>query len=118
MAKVAEDVQPFLVIDALDECESKILDEIISILTRMNNENLRPPYHLERSRQAHAFTDEVYSFFRTHLLHWLEALSLLGKRPESAKYIKTLQLLFVSQLLEFQGLLKSYFGLTSNLQVE
>ncbi|KAJ6032556.1 hypothetical protein N7540_003288 [Penicillium herquei] len=54
-------------------------------------------YHLGKSRRAPTFTDEVSSFFRAHLLHWLEALSLLGKGPESAKYIKALQLLFVEE---------------------
>ncbi|KAJ5726619.1 uncharacterized protein N7483_007976 [Penicillium malachiteum] len=37
--KMEKGIQPFLVIDALDECESKNLDEIIKILTRMNKDS-------------------------------------------------------------------------------
>ncbi|KAJ5710513.1 hypothetical protein N7488_004669 [Penicillium malachiteum] len=62
-------------------------------------------YHLEKSRRAHVFMDEVSSFLRTHLLHWLEALSLLGKGPESIKYIKTLRSLFVEESSELLALL-------------
>ncbi|KAK2760564.1 pfs domain-containing protein [Colletotrichum kahawae] len=37
------------------------------------------PYHLEHAHEAFKHVDEIYRFLQTHLLHWLEALSVLGE---------------------------------------
>ncbi|KAF4534641.1 Vegetative incompatibility protein HET-E-1 [Lasiodiplodia theobromae] len=53
-------------------------------------------YHLEQSRPAEdkaCITDDhqAYIFLKRHFLHWLEALSLLGKISESIAMIRCLQ---------------------------
>jgi hypothetical protein len=48
-------------------------------------------YHLERSNIRITDGHQVYSFLKQHFLHWLEALSLLGKISESVIMINTLQ---------------------------
>lgn len=50
-------------------------------------------YHIEQAKDIRE-TDQVIKFFRRHLLHWLEALSLMGRLPESIGMIKTLQTFF------------------------
>jgi hypothetical protein len=52
-------------------------------------------HHLKRS--AVTLHDEhiVLQFLRNHLLHWLEALSLLGRISESIKLIGDLQVLYI-----------------------
>jgi hypothetical protein len=45
--------------------------------------------------------DEVYEFLETHFLHWLEALSLMGKISESINLINTLQSLVAVNPLSY-----------------
>jgi hypothetical protein len=48
-------------------------------------------YHLEQSELLLEHVEEVYEFLQTHLLHWLEIMSLLGKIPETIGSINALQ---------------------------
>ncbi|KAF3927833.1 hypothetical protein ABW20_dc0102572 [Dactylellina cionopaga] len=48
-------------------------------------------YHLERSGKRIYDGDEVHTFLRIHFLHWLEALSLIGKMTGSIGLIDTLR---------------------------
>jgi hypothetical protein len=48
-------------------------------------------HHLEQSSTRITDSHPVYSFLTQHFLHWLEALSLLGKVSESISMIKGLQ---------------------------
>jgi hypothetical protein len=50
-------------------------------------------HHLEQGRKRIHDQDIVHVFLQRHLLHWLEALSLIGKISESIVMIDTLQLL-------------------------
>jgi hypothetical protein len=50
-------------------------------------------YHLEQSNAQIMDTHQAYLFLKRHLLHWLEALSLLGKISESIAMISSLQAL-------------------------
>jgi hypothetical protein len=50
-------------------------------------------YHLEQSKRRVRDGEQVHLFLKCHLLHWLEALSFMGKIPESIAMIKTLQTL-------------------------
>jgi len=50
-------------------------------------------YHLEQSKRHIQDRDAVHIFLLEHFLHWLEALSLIGKISESIAMIGTLQLL-------------------------
>jgi hypothetical protein len=57
-------------------------------------------YHLEQSKSRIRDQDQVHGFLQKHFLHWLEALSLIGKISESIALIDILQTLFeVSELL-------------------
>ncbi|KAI9768893.1 MAG: hypothetical protein M1839_003847 [Geoglossum umbratile] len=48
-------------------------------------------YHLEQSKSGICDNGQVHVFLRDHLLHWLEAMSLLGNLSESITIITTLQ---------------------------
>jgi NACHT domain len=48
-------------------------------------------YHLEQSKPSIHDGEQVHIFLQNHLLHWLEALSLIGKASESIAMIGTLQ---------------------------
>jgi hypothetical protein len=50
-------------------------------------------YHTEQSKASINDTHQVYIFLKCHFLHWLEALSLLGKISESIHLIRSLQIL-------------------------
>lgn len=50
-------------------------------------------YHLQESGSHISDGDEVHDFLTTHFLHWLEALSLMGRVPESLRMIRMLQAL-------------------------
>jgi hypothetical protein len=50
-------------------------------------------YHLEQSKCRICDQGRVYVFLQRHFLHWLEALSLMGKISESIAMIITLQTL-------------------------
>ncbi len=47
--------------------------------------------HLEQSGQHIQAGDEVHLFLQRHFLHWLEALSILGRISETVAMMKTLQ---------------------------
>jgi hypothetical protein len=47
--------------------------------------------HLEQSKNALKYQDDVHTFLRKHLLHWLEAMSLLGRMTEAITMITVLQ---------------------------
>jgi len=47
--------------------------------------------HLEQSKKALKHQNDVHMFLRKHLLHWLEAMSLLGRMTEVIATITTLQ---------------------------
>jgi hypothetical protein len=49
-------------------------------------------YHLNQAEVHASDGEDVYNFLSRHLLHWLEALSLIGRALESLSLIKTLQL--------------------------
>ena len=48
-------------------------------------------YHLEQSKRSIYDEDQVHVFLEAHLLHWLEAMSLLRNTSESITMITTLQ---------------------------
>jgi hypothetical protein len=50
-------------------------------------------YHLEQSKRRIRDGEQVHIFLQNHLLHWLEALSLMGDASESIAMIGTLQLI-------------------------
>jgi hypothetical protein len=47
--------------------------------------------HLQKSGAQPRDDDQVHQFLREHLLHWLEALSLIGKTPEGVLAITSLE---------------------------
>ncbi|KAI9772504.1 MAG: hypothetical protein M1840_000709 [Geoglossum simile] len=47
--------------------------------------------HLQRSEAVLCDNDQVHTFLREHLLHWLEALSLIGELSESIQILINLQ---------------------------
>lgn len=48
-------------------------------------------HHLEQSNSHARDNDQVHVFLRQHLLHWLEAMGLLGNASESIDMITRLQ---------------------------
>jgi hypothetical protein len=56
-------------------------------------------YHLEQSKSGIYDNSQVHIFLRGHLLHWLEAMSLLGIMSESITMITTLQSILEVSLL-------------------
>ncbi|KAK6531042.1 hypothetical protein TWF281_007869 [Arthrobotrys megalospora] len=48
-------------------------------------------HHLEQSRKRISDEDEVHTFLRNHFLHWIEALSLIGKVSDCIGLIDTLR---------------------------
>ncbi|KAI0126350.1 vegetative incompatibility protein HET-E-1 [Xylariales sp. AK1849] len=51
-------------------------------------------YHLQASGRNKPDIDNVWDFLSSHFLQWLEALSWMGRFPESLRMIKDLQLSF------------------------
>ncbi|KAI1131627.1 WD40-repeat-containing domain protein [Nemania abortiva] len=49
------------------------------------------PYHMQQAKARIFDDDEVYNFLHQHFLHWLEALSIIGRVSESLSMIKTLR---------------------------
>jgi len=49
--------------------------------------------HLRRSNLKPCNNDKVHTFLRTHFLHWLEALSLMGKMPDGVLMVKSLEVI-------------------------
>jgi hypothetical protein len=52
--------------------------------------------HLQRSKALLYDDGQVHTFLREHLLHWLEALSLIGKTSDSVQMVTDLQSMVVS----------------------
>ncbi|KAF2624116.1 hypothetical protein BU25DRAFT_348524 [Macroventuria anomochaeta] len=52
--------------------------------------------HLMRSQQSIAEGDAVHIFLQTHLLHWLEAMSLIGETSQCVRLLARLQALVVT----------------------
>jgi len=52
--------------------------------------------HLQRSKARLCDNSQVHAFLREHLLHWLEALSLIGKISDSVQMVTSLQSMVVS----------------------
>ena len=48
-------------------------------------------FHLEQSKERIRDRDHVYEFLMDHFLHWLEALSLIGKAAKSIRMVNALQ---------------------------
>ena len=56
-------------------------------------------YHLRQSNTVLYDNDQIHWFFQHHFLHWLEALSVIGKMSDSIHLLRTLEaLLSVSSL--------------------
>jgi len=51
--------------------------------------------HLQRSKIELCDNDRVHTFLRKHFLHWLEALSLIGKISDSILMLKTLESILI-----------------------
>jgi hypothetical protein len=49
--------------------------------------------HVERSQQSIADGDAVHVFLQTHLLHWLEVMSLIGETSQCVRLLARLQAL-------------------------
>ncbi|ORY72165.1 uncharacterized protein BCR38DRAFT_360285 [Pseudomassariella vexata] len=54
-------------------------------------------YHVAQAGRRISDSDEVHTFLTRHLLHWIEALSLVGKASESLYSIRNLQSLFIAE---------------------
>ncbi|KAI0469031.1 vegetative incompatibility protein HET-E-1 [Xylaria cf. heliscus] len=52
-------------------------------------------YHLEQGEWRISDDDQVWTFLTAHFLHWLEALSWIGRMSEALHAIKTLQSLML-----------------------
>ena len=50
-------------------------------------------HHLRQSNTVLCDNDQVHRFFQHHFLHWLEALSLIGRMSDSIHLIRTLEAL-------------------------
>jgi hypothetical protein len=55
--------------------------------------------HLQRSKVRLCDNSQVHTFLWDHLLHWLEALSLIGKTSDSVGMVTALQSMVVSGLM-------------------
>lgn len=51
-------------------------------------------YHLQQATKEFISIDKVYQFLKKHLLHWIEALSLMGKVADCLDIIRNLRSLF------------------------
>ena len=59
-------------------------------------------HHLRQSNMVLCDNDQIHRFFQHHFLHWLEALSLIGKMSDSIHLIRTLEaLISVSNLYPY-----------------
>ncbi|KIM95286.1 hypothetical protein OIDMADRAFT_183875 [Oidiodendron maius Zn] len=61
--------------------------------------------HLEQSKEQIKDGDEIHLFLKYHFLHWLEALSLIGKVEESITLVNTLQTLIRPENTEVSSFL-------------
>jgi hypothetical protein len=53
--------------------------------------------HLQRSEARLCDNDQVHKFLQKHFLHWLEALSLIGKMSNGIRMVSALQSMVVSE---------------------
>jgi hypothetical protein len=58
--------------------------------------------HLERSQQSIADGDTAHAFLQTHLLHWLEAMSLIGETSQCVRLLVRLQALVAVRVRVWQ----------------
>jgi hypothetical protein len=58
--------------------------------------------HLERGKRSIADGDAVHVFLSTHLLHWLEAMSLMGETGQCVRLLARLQALVVVKSLAWK----------------
>ena len=58
--------------------------------------------HLTRSQQSIADGDAVHVFLQTHLLHWLEAMSMVGETGECVRLLARLQALVAVRIGAWQ----------------
>ncbi|KAF4486673.1 Vegetative incompatibility protein HET-E-1 [Colletotrichum fructicola Nara gc5] len=62
-------------------------------------------YHTDQAGASESLASDVYDFLRSHFLHWLETLSLMGRAYESLSLLKSLQsnlaMLCESELRDF-----------------
>ncbi|RDA86853.1 hypothetical protein CP532_1389 [Ophiocordyceps camponoti-leonardi (nom. inval.)] len=68
-------------------------------------------YHVQNAGYDADLCEEAHSFLKSHRLHWMEALGLLGKGCEVARHITTLQSVFANrddQLSEFLNRFMSF----------
>ncbi|KAH0559460.1 hypothetical protein GP486_004022, partial [Trichoglossum hirsutum] len=70
-------------------------------------EHLQPS---QREKAGLCSNGEVHKFLQKHLLHWLEALSLIGKMPEGVLMIRSLQ-----SMLTVSGLVNRILVLDADL---
>ncbi|PPJ60462.1 hypothetical protein CBER1_11683 [Cercospora berteroae] len=63
------------------------------------------PLHVTESQSRLCDNDEVHGFLRKHLLHWLEALSWIGKISSAIAYVSDLLSIVGSDSRELIGLL-------------
>ena len=52
-------------------------------------------YHLRQSNTVLCDNDQIHRFLQHHFLHWLEALSVIGKMSDSIHLIRTLEALIL-----------------------
>jgi hypothetical protein len=53
-------------------------------------------HHVQNAKEMFMDWDSVLAFIHEHLLHWVEALSLLKRAPEAVRMLRSLELLTVS----------------------
>ena len=74
------------------EVESHVVESCIPLDVQYACRNW--VYHLRQSNTAPC-DDQIHRFFQHHFLHWLEALSFIGKMSESVHLMRTLEALLL-----------------------
>ena len=72
-----------------DDIDNTII--ALNIPPDLNYACLHWVYHLQNSGRDNLNPEKVYTFLSTHLLHWLEALGLIGKISEGVLAISSLE---------------------------
>jgi hypothetical protein len=90
-------------------CEQEAPGTLVADVERSRIEHCLPPevryaclywiQHLQKSSTQLCDTDRVYQFLQVHFLHWLEALSWIGKTSEGVLAIFSLEALILVSLL-------------------
>jgi hypothetical protein len=68
--------------------------------------------HIEHGQRSIADGDAVHAFLQTHLLHWLEAMSLMGESGQCVRLLTRLQVLVAVRILAWK-----VYSLYTNLQL-